>query len=254
MAPDADLVDVDHDPTPGLLEAVPLVHDARRLPVRAEPCGRMQADGGATMIAAVVGILTVAVILIVRARRQSAAVDRELMMPGTPPPMVEMSTDPRIPLEYRAHAFKLGKRIVAGDSPPTDTEALWYSGPLMPAVMTSEPLPVAMGHFDAVPNGRGEMVPVPRLGVVPVAHKFAEGGPMNGAVVWFNEYAQMPSPRARETRRDPITGEILNPTPTGCQHPNPEPVVLTTGEVVAAVCPDCLQPLPPSSVGSEWKP
>jgi hypothetical protein len=39
----------------------------------------------------------------------------------------------------------------------------------------------------------------------------------------------------------------------GCQHPNPEPVVLTTGEVVAAVCPDCLQPLPPSFVGSTWK-
>lgn len=40
----------------------------------------------------------------------------------------------------------------------------------------------------------------------------------------------------------------------GCTHANPEPVELTTGEVVAAVCPDCLQPLPPSYVGSDWKP
>jgi hypothetical protein len=40
----------------------------------------------------------------------------------------------------------------------------------------------------------------------------------------------------------------------GCQHANPEPVILTTDEVVAAVCPDCLQPLPPSFVGSTWKP
>lgn len=40
----------------------------------------------------------------------------------------------------------------------------------------------------------------------------------------------------------------------GCPHTNPEPVILTTDEVVAAVCPDCLQPLPPSYVGSDWRP
>lgn len=58
--------------------------------------------------------------------------------------------------------------------------------------------------------------------------------------------------RVRQVTRSALP--TAEPAPTGCQHPNPEPVVLTTAEVVAGVCPDCLQPLPPSSVGSEWKP
>lgn len=120
------------------------------------------------MIAAVVGILTVAVIFIVRARRQSAAIDRELMMPSTPPPMVEISADPRIPLEYRTHAASLGKRIVAGESPPTDTSALWYDGPLLEEVQPT------------IMNGRGETIEVPQLG---------ESGPRTQLRAWFNEYS-----------------------------------------------------------------
>ena len=195
----------------------------------------------------VIAILTGFVVWLVRYIREGRRIDRILRefpyrIDPTSPTAAEISCDPRIPLDVRTHAAKLGKRIVAGESPPRDTSALWYSGPMLedvePAVPYDGPIKALMSPYEA-------MVPVRR---------YANGGPAKGGVVWFNEYAQMPSPRAIETRRDPITGEILNPTPTGCQHPNPEPVVLTTDEVVAGVCPDCLQPLPPSSVGSEWKP
>lgn len=39
-----------------------------------------------------------------------------------------------------------------------------------------------------------------------------------------------------------------------CPHGLAEEVRLITGEVVAAVCPTCLDVLPPSFVGSDWKP
>ena len=39
-----------------------------------------------------------------------------------------------------------------------------------------------------------------------------------------------------------------------CPHGLAEEVRLTTGEVVAAVCPTCLEALPASFVGSDWKP
>lgn len=39
-----------------------------------------------------------------------------------------------------------------------------------------------------------------------------------------------------------------------CPHGLAEEVVLTTGEVVAAVCPTCWETLPASFVGSAWKP
>lgn len=91
--------------------------------------------------------------------------------------------------------------------------------------------------------------------------------------MWRSEPPELPTPRARanptnlvissqmpmnpkpgDAWMDSMTGEMMIFRAPGCQHPNPEPVVLTTDEVVAAVCPDCLQPLPPASVGSEWKP
>jgi hypothetical protein len=192
----------------------------------------------------------------VRYVRDYRAVTRELMsFPGSPianataPTRAEISIDPRIPLDYREHAAKLGKQIVAGDSPPTDTSVLWYDGPLLdevePAKPYDGPVKALMSPYEAVP--------VPRLGSV--RREYAKGGPVRGGqTVWFNEPMEPRLPRVRETRRDPITGEILNPAPVGCRHPNPEPVTLTTGEVVAGVCPDCLQPLPPATVGSDWKP
>lgn len=103
--------------------------------------------------------------------------------------------------------------------------------------------------------------------------RFANGGPVRGGLtVWLNEYSEMRAAPARRTVVshlqpsapsagdvwiDPVTGEAMVyhvPGVVVCMHPNPEPVILTTDEVVAAVCPDCLHPLPPSAVGSEWKP
>jgi hypothetical protein len=129
------LVDVDHDPTPILLEAVPLVHDAWRVPVRAEPCGRLQAEGE------------------------------------------------------------------AGMSDLSAARFVW-------------------------PN---------RL-----EHALSKSH-------WFSEPPALPLPRARETRRDPITGEILNPE--FCRH-----TVVEYDERGWGTCRLCWQPLPLASVGSEWKP
>lgn len=39
-----------------------------------------------------------------------------------------------------------------------------------------------------------------------------------------------------------------------CPHGLAEEVRLSTGEVVAAVCPTCLEALPASFVGSDWRP
>lgn len=118
-------------------------------------------------------------------------------------------------------------------------------------------------------NGSGRKVWTPGLG----QRQYATGGVVLGGVsVHLNEHSDYRIPAARTTVVsafqpanakhgdvwiDRATGEVhvfsVPGMPT-CQHPNPEPVVLTTDEVVAGVCPDCLQPLPPSSVGSEWKP
>lgn len=115
---------------------------------------------------------------------------------------------------------------------------------------------------------------------------YAKGGPVTGGqTVWLNEYsevrveparrtvisAQTPSaPRHGEVWVDPDTGEAkvfhafgvtgqeagerMKAALGGCPHQHPEPVELSTGEIVAAVCADCLQPLSPSWVGSDWRP
>ena len=141
---------------------------------------------------------------------------------------------------------------------------------------------------DSTPPTRAEITgEVPQLngGFLIPPHKVASylmNG--NGQKVWLNEYSDYRLEPARTTiysafspanaqagdvwydtsddiqyRANHIvrgaSGWRLEPqVEPGCQHPNPEPVDLTTGEIVAAVCPDCLQPLPPSFVGSEWKP
>lgn len=55
-----------------------------------------------------------------------------------------------------------------------------------------------------------------------------------------------------------ITGEMaaarLQAALGGCQHEQAEPVELSTGEVVAAVCPSCWRSLPAEWVGSDWRP
>lgn len=104
--------------------------------------------------------------------------------------------------------------------------------------------------------------------------RYAVGGPVSrGTTVYLNEYSDYRIAPGRttvvsslepanakhgDTWIDSTTGEAhvfqVPGMPPTCQHPDPQPVELTTGEVVAGVCPDCLQPLPPASVGSEWKP
>lgn len=75
--------------------------------------------------------------------------------------------------------------------------------------------------------------------------------------------SQAPRPHPRPLKRGRIvdfgiTGEeaavSLKAALGGCPHKDPQPVTLCTGEVVAAVCPTCLDALPASFVGSDWKP
>lgn len=156
----------------------------------------------------------------------------------TPPTSAELSGEYLIPPHVLAAAAKLGKRVVAGESPPRDTSALWYSGPLLddvePAVPYDGPIKALMSPYEP-----------PR---------FAVGGIVRGGQpVFLNEYCDY---RIATGPRTTLVGPDRKPMSAkpGCQHPNPAPVILTTDEVVAAVCPDCLQPLPPSFVGSEWRP
>lgn len=112
---------------------------------------------------------------------------------------------------------------------------------------------------------------------VPILGRYAVGGVVRGgSPVYLNEYSDYriaPGKRAIGTRdgeraRAKACGQtvpFLGATPLEaaanlmvklghCPHGEAEEVVLCTGEVVAAVCPTCWEALPPSFVGSEWKP
>lgn len=226
----------------------------------------------------VVSTLVCAIVWLVRYVREGRRIDRILRdfpyrIDPTPPTAAEITYDPRIPLDARTHAAKLGKRVIAGESPPRDTSALWYNGPLLEdvesAVPYDGPIKALMSPYEpgcscphAATHGHlGGCVhdTNPHYTV----RRFATGGIVRGGQpVFLNEYADYRTASGARvittTGVDPASipppVSLDPPAPTGCQHPNPEPVVLTTDEVVAGVCPDCLQPLPPSSVGSEWKP
>lgn len=136
------------------------------------------------MIAALIGaVLGFVIVWLVDYVREGRAITRALKAdPGiidpTPPTSAELrGIDFLIPEDARAHAAKLGKQIVAGDSPPTDTSLLWYDGPLLEEVEPAKPYD---GPIKALMSPYEVMVP---------AQRYATGGPVKGGIVWFNEYS-----------------------------------------------------------------
>lgn len=194
----------------------------------------------------VVSTLVCAIIWVVRYVREGRAITRALRsFPGplianpTPPTRVELNGGFLIPPD------RVASYVLNGRGEKVRTPGLGYLNEYRDYRM-AEPRRTTISHFSSANPQPGD--------VWHDASDWPNRWPASSSGAWHYEPPEPPAPRAIPTRRDPITGAILNSAPTGCQHPNPEPVVLTTDEVVAGVCPDCLQPLPPSSVGSEWKP
>lgn len=202
----------------------------------ADVTGLLLAGIGAAVVALVVGMLrAVQDRRAVRRAFESDLFGRLIIANVAPPTRAEISVQPGM----------LRQSIVLEDVEPAKPS----DGPVRALMSPYEYMPrerarggPVMGGASFVLNGRGDEVATPRLGVVDQRKAERVRAESCGQTEPF--LGRTPAEAA----------ENLRVKLGHCPHGLAEEVTLRTGEVVAAVCPTCLDVLPASFVGSHWKP